>query len=438
MATNNALKIMVIGDLHYGPKNLADHKILAARIHETIDRHEAVRGRLDIIACLGDELDDHDPPADVRGACVKFLRSLAARCELLIVLVGNHTRKNNRTSVGPDHTLAELTYDIGNEQCRGIRVIEDPCIVNYKNYRILALPYMDPSQFDPIMEEYCPELKCSAGKSIDFVLAHQEVHGLPVGNGIISECNAKWLVEWPPLITGHIHERHLSRNVFYPGTPMQHSTNESVQKYIYVGEFNSPLADSSLAESPLAESPLAESSHIEKEVHLTPVKNSTNAKDHIIWTVTIPTEAVIGHALSSNSGVSTGNNIACSRGYLQEIVLHGLPTRYKHEISLDQLSAYLRHVREHPLDYFKVIISYHNEIDIVNSNEFSQLKLLKQVKATTVKIESNLTNNAYTVIPRAGVQSVTYEEFLRFSSKGTPEEAILAKIGQWSLNMHNN
>lgn len=230
------ISFFFIGDLHYKESNLDDQAVLANEILAHIDsiRSGCSGSLLDVIITLGDELDVHNPPANVKGACVTFLRKLKDRCKYLIILVGNHTRKNNKISIGPDHALADVSHGGSGTNASGsgdVIFVEDPMLIEIMGFRIGALPYCNPSDFVSIFFEKFP---APGDMGIDFFIGHQEFYGVELTPGQVSTCSAGWDPSWPPIICGHIHGRSIKKNILYPGTPIQHSVSESIDKYVYM------------------------------------------------------------------------------------------------------------------------------------------------------------------------------------------------------------
>lgn len=368
------INALFIGDLHYHQKNLEDHKLLAAEIHRSIDAYCAEKGRLDLIVCLGDELDEHDPPADVRGACIRFLRTLRERTDMLVVLVGNHTRKNNRISRGPDHTLAELSTS------QGVRMVEDPIIIEHCGIRFLAMPYMDPAAFDAIMAETG---LISAHETIDFAIGHQEIRGAELRPGKKSEENSHWRLEWPPLISGHIHERSFFNNVLYVGTPMQHSLSESQQKYIYFGSFG---------------------------------KRGASETAWKIQTHAGPNESLERRIVTAN-------------GHLREVSMVSVPVRHAVTVHVTQLPRFMHRVRERERDYFTVTVQYDAPLQMTMSSDFAQLKLMKRIKVKKPEFTGHDQNSEK---PTACTQTAhRFEDELKSVAMNTEVKNILSHIGGW-------
>jgi hypothetical protein len=211
---------LTIGDLHYKDNNLKDHVILKEEIFATIPAYT------DLIFLLGDELDVSNPGPVVRTACVDFIKDLSEKCDKLIILVGNHTRPNNKVSEGPDHSLYELSG-------HNIIMVEDPMIYDYGGIKLGLLPYMSPDLMLDVINNHEPSILDA--KTTHCVYAHQEIRGCVLNNDRSSACQAYWLPDYPPMVSGHIHGRYVMGNVFYPGTPMNHKMGEPENKYIYTG-----------------------------------------------------------------------------------------------------------------------------------------------------------------------------------------------------------
>lgn len=85
-------------------------------------------------------------------------------------------------------------------------------------------------------------------KSARCIIAHQEIRGCKMG-AIISEHGDEWLLEYPPLICGHIHSnQHPQENVYYPGSAMQHAFGESEKNIIAITTFKPKERDYQLQE----------------------------------------------------------------------------------------------------------------------------------------------------------------------------------------------
>jgi hypothetical protein len=462
-----SLRTLFIGDLHYGPKNLKDHEVLAKAIHAAIDQYaircprdppksqrnkrddtsvvapsptKPAEGRaappLDLLVCLGDEIDKHDAGADVRGACVSFLRSLAARTRHMIVLVGNHTRKNNRVSTGPDHTLAELRLpgsDNGGIPGR-IHIVEDPEILEIDGVRFGALPYIDPSAFTEVLREYCPELLMGA-ENLAFVIGHQEISGAQLMPGRESTCEAHWPNEWPPLISGHIHERHHIRNILYTGTPMQHSLSEGPRKYIHFGTLYAKLKNST---APPNGGVVSE----------TPAGSPRNLTDHLLAAeigdapslggpeAGTTTSAAWAYLPPDQSSPLPSNRYISSAGTLYEYRLIDIPTRSRLVIEISDAAAVLSYVDQQPQNYFSIRIMYDHASDLLASTSYAALMQRPRLKVSTEKRQTQTA--AAQDAPYATATVENYASCLRRACADRQDiAALLAHIGGWTHSVES-
>jgi hypothetical protein len=74
-------------------------------------------------------------------------------------------------------------------------------------------------------------------KKSDIIFAHQEFAGCKMG-AIISVEGDKWSLEYPNVISGHIHSRQTpQKNIYYCGSAMQHAFGESEENIIPIVEF---------------------------------------------------------------------------------------------------------------------------------------------------------------------------------------------------------
>jgi len=374
------LRSLFIGDLHYHSKNLTDHNLLSKELFNAIhlfskqlpDKNKP----LDLIVLLGDEFEHSNPCTEVRGHFALFVRELRKYCEYMIILVGNHTRKNSRVSSGPEHSLVEMRSCGEN----GLWVVEDPMIISLtidgENIDIGALPYMDPPVFNETLEKYCPRLfNYDPSKPIAFVLGHQEINGSKPSSFSVSDCNALWPDHWPPLISGHLHERHYLRNCLWTGTPMQHSLNESREKYIHFGLLHNPTIND--------------------------------------------------HRWKYNEG-----NFETSCGFLYEYLITNVPVRYKLVIPIEHATQLLVHIRSTPLDYYNVTITYNDCTDLLKSSAYAELRTYPRVTVSTKGPEIVKSEPQKTVQDRTDLQFVDWLK-LR-SAEWAPEMKELIKtIGGW-------
>jgi hypothetical protein len=285
----------------------------------------------------------------------------------MIILVGNHTRKNNRVSVGPDHTLADLSTGTD-----GLWIIEEPQILKINDVEFGVMPYIDPPAFNSITQKYLPRLY-DVENPLSFVIGHQEVAHSQTSPGHFSSCAAVWTSCMPPLISGHLHQRHTHNNCFWPGTPMQHSLNETTDKYIHFG---------------------------------TLVSSKTTSK----WT-------------------KQNGCYESSCGKLYEYPMINIPIRTQRVIDISELSAISVEVYKNDIDYWKITVTYSTQADsMVNFESRIYNDLVQKPRVSIQRRQLKEISE----IPQ--IKAGTGDNFAAWLQKAPMSEQVytlLKKIGNW-------
>ena len=299
----------------------------------------------------------------------------------MIVLVGNHTRKNNRVSGGPEHALAELAVP---QEGSKMVVVEDPVLMTINDVKFAALPYMDPDYFTDIIAAKCPSL-VENDPDISFVLAHQEIHGSELMPGRESTCRAHWPPTYPPLISGHIHGRSWMRNVLYTGTPMQHSHGESSEKYIYFGNLGRRIGD-------------------------LPIDT---------WKL-----------IDQNSADAFLPSMALQHGkcVLHEYRMLGIPIRVTIECDINDAPKVLTKIRSNLINYYRIRMKYRNSAELMNSPAYGELRQEKRTRVSTIPE----TTECQVSKEHERHQHEHFGDWLKKACASNPEVAgLLSAIGNW-------
>jgi hypothetical protein len=82
-----------------------------------------------------------------------------------------------------------------------------------------------------------------------YIFAHQEFFGAQMG-GLISQMGDKWSIDYPPIISGHIHDYQVLDNITYTGTPYQTGYGDNPNKGIYILDRSGKLEKISLNITP--------------------------------------------------------------------------------------------------------------------------------------------------------------------------------------------
>ena len=97
-------------------------------------------------------------------------------------------------------------------------VVDKPIITKIGEVNIAMCPYVPNGRF-------VEALSTTIGndwRNCRMIFAHQEFKGCKMGH-IISTEGDEWSDEYPPIISGHIHDYQKINNIFYPGSAIQHS-----------------------------------------------------------------------------------------------------------------------------------------------------------------------------------------------------------------------
>lgn len=210
------MNILIIGDPHFKTTNSNDTDLMTQAIIDV-----AKKLSLNLIVVLGDILDRHENiHMDPLCRSVQFLIQLSVISEV-ILLIGNHDRKNNKDFCSPIHPFtAFINHD-------RITVIDSTRYIKINNYNFTFVPYVPVGKFIDALNIIGEEWKNS-----NCIFAHQEFYGAQMG-AIRSESGDKWSINYPLVISGHIHDYEvLQKNLIYAGTPMQHTFGDGNKKYV--------------------------------------------------------------------------------------------------------------------------------------------------------------------------------------------------------------
>jgi DNA repair exonuclease SbcCD nuclease subunit len=214
------MSILIIGDPHYKKSNKDETEQMEKGIMKYLEtRHSIIQK----IVVLGDVLDTHEKiNLFAMKRAVDFLIKLSEHATVY-VLIGNHDRPSNDIFLTEEHSLYPLKWhdDI---------VIVDQVL---RDGDQIFVPYVEPGRFMEALGTI--KIKEEDLKSGDYryIFAHQEFFGAQMG-GFISQMGDKWSEDYPPVISGHIHDYQILNNVVYVGTPYQTGYGDNPNKAIYL------------------------------------------------------------------------------------------------------------------------------------------------------------------------------------------------------------
>jgi hypothetical protein len=109
-------------------------------------------------------------------------------------------------------------------------VVDKVIVETIKNEKLIFVPYVEPGRFIEALNTILPNDEVWDNASCIF--AHQEFYGCKMG-AIVSEIGDKWNLNYPHIISGHIHSNQkIQKNIYYTGSAMQNAFGESEKNII--------------------------------------------------------------------------------------------------------------------------------------------------------------------------------------------------------------
>ena len=222
---------LIIGDVHIKVNNITEIDILIKNVCDV-----ATNKKPDFIVLLGDILDTFEKintfELNKAYELIDNLRNISKT----YVLIGNHDMVN---------CVQYLTI---NHWANGIKKWDNVIVIDktYEENDFIFVPYVPNGRFIDALNELNEEYDWTKARCI---FAHQEFYGAKMG-AIISEDGDKWLLEYPNVISGHLHmNQNPQHNIYYPGSSMQVAYGETQDNIVAFCSFNKDNYD--LEEIPL-------------------------------------------------------------------------------------------------------------------------------------------------------------------------------------------
>jgi DNA repair exonuclease SbcCD nuclease subunit len=219
------MDVLFIGDPHIQLKHLATARVMIDRL-ETLANCQSPA----IIVIAGDLLHNHErihtTEMNVAIDLVRRMRTIAPT----FVLVGNHDYIQNCQFLTTNHWMNAL------KDWDGVTIVDEVITRTYdrhgRTFVFVFVPYVPCGRFVEALDT-CGTTWTSA----TCIFAHQEFRGCNMG-AIVSETGDVWDTGYPHVVSGHIHgTQTVGRNVYYPGTPMQHTFGEGDNKRVSMLSF---------------------------------------------------------------------------------------------------------------------------------------------------------------------------------------------------------
>ena len=208
--------VIFIGDPHFQVTNINEVELFIDRITELVDKRKP-----DVIVIGGDLLHTHERLHTIAlNKAYEFVDSMRKRTKTY-VLVGNHDYIQNQQFLTDNHWMNAM------KDWDNTVIVDDVIIETINNEKLVFIPYVPPGRFEEALNT-----KGNDWKNASCIFAHQEFYGCKMG-AIISEEGDKWSLDYPYVISGHIHSRQIPQaNIYYSGSAMQHAFGESENNII--------------------------------------------------------------------------------------------------------------------------------------------------------------------------------------------------------------
>lgn len=221
-------KVIAIGDPHFRTKYI---QVIEKFAEQTLEHIERVKP--DLVVVLGDTLHHHEKTdSECHTRAVKWFMAIS-KLTKLVVLIGNHDRRNNSDFQSDVHFFTGLQNETN------IWVVDKTVRLEFdisqstsdEKLEFVFVPYVAPGRFKEALDSL--EVKIEYRWPLA-IFAHQEFKGAKMG-AIVSVHGDEWPVENPFIISGHIHECQMPQsNILYCGTPYQTTYSESTGKGLYL------------------------------------------------------------------------------------------------------------------------------------------------------------------------------------------------------------
>lgn len=213
--------ILFIGDPHIKPDNGDEIDILLNEIERVFHLK-----KYDAIVIGGDVMHYHERLfTQALNKALEFIRRLSTLA-FTYILVGNHDAVNNSIFLTDQHWMNALkTWD-------RVKIVDTVIKVD----DMILCPYVPPGRFiealTTLSSKESKESKESEWQNASIIFAHQEFKGCKMG-AILSEDGDEWKYDYPTVVSGHIHDfQKVGENIYYPGSPLQHSFGDSDQRFL--------------------------------------------------------------------------------------------------------------------------------------------------------------------------------------------------------------
>jgi DNA repair exonuclease SbcCD nuclease subunit len=207
---------LVVGDQHIKLDNLHLVNKFIDQIVQVIEDKKP-----DFVVLLGDMLHTHERINTLAlNKAYEFIDSVRKLCKTYI-LVGNHDHINGTQFLTTNHWLNGL------KEWNNVIIVDNIFEDIIKEQKFIFCPYVPAGRFIEALDssEYI-------WKDALCIFAHQEFYNCKMGS-ILSVEGDKWSLEYPNVISGHIHDNQLlQENIYYPGSTLEMSYGQTKENNV--------------------------------------------------------------------------------------------------------------------------------------------------------------------------------------------------------------
>ena len=210
------MKYLVVGDTHFKVDNVEESEHFHLQVYRYL-----LDNKVDCIILLGDLLHTHEKLFTFAlNLAVKFI-TMCSSFAHTYCLVGNHDATSNTIYCSTNHWMNVLKNQTN------VTVVDKPTpvMLGPLGPLVLACPYVSDGRFVESLNEFAP-----GWQQANLIFAHQLFDGAKMG-AIVSQGVEEWKLEWPQVISGHLHDRQQPQaNLYYTGSSQQLAFTEKEDK----------------------------------------------------------------------------------------------------------------------------------------------------------------------------------------------------------------
>lgn len=220
--------VFVIGDPHFQTSNLENVEIFINRCLKCIETYQP-----DFIVCLGDLLHTHETlHIFPLNKAYQFLKEMS-NLKPTFLIIGNHDLCSATQFLTTNHGFNSF------KEIENLTVVDHVIEYQSNDHSFIMVPYVYPGRFEEaLLTKY---QSINDIQHVNAIFAHQEFYGCKMG-AIVSEVGDKWNLDYPLIISGHIHDKQQPQsNIVYVGSSMQHAFGESDTKTLGLFGFDQKM-----------------------------------------------------------------------------------------------------------------------------------------------------------------------------------------------------